>query len=672
MEVKGIKDAKCRQYGKEILEIVSRAGSGSGNLSFVGASHQNHLPFDREAKGGSSLGHLPFGRGGQGGDASVHLPFKGEGKGGDEEKLAFRKKLRNEATPQEVVLWSRLRNEQLGCKFRRQHPIGEYIVDFCCIEKKLVVEVDGSQHIANAFSDGKRTDFLRGQGYSVLRFWNNDIDKNIDGVMLKIDEAIRGILPLNPPPSEGGVAGKGIFSGEDDSIRRKSKGKNYSNYLPFSNGGQGGDISVHLPFEGEAKGGDEERPLSVGQFLNGLNTELSGMAARVRGEVSSVDERERVVYFSIKDAADDSMLNCLIFRWQYDVSGVRLREGDEIIVEGVPEIWKPMGKLSLKVGTIEVAGEGALKKAYDELYRKLESEGAFAPERKRTLPEFPERIALITSEQGAAIGDFLTNIGRLGVKVDLYPSSVEGKRAVLELLKAVKYFRAKADRYDLLVVIRGGGSIESLQAFNTEALVREIADCEIPVIAGIGHEKDVTLAALAADRMVSTPTAVARTIREPWDRARQALVQSERTIVSSFEGTLSESSDRLEKSVGTFLGFLQGVSDRFERVTNALHSKLSVLEYRLRESASLIDGSSRRMSDGWKVVIRGVHDRLLRAESALRQYDPNRVLSLGYAIVRAQGKVLSKVGDVSVGEELNIRLSDGLLSASVSEVKRME
>jgi len=410
--------------------------------------------------------------------------------------------------------------------------------------------------------------------------------------------------------------------------------------------------------------------LSVSRFLDGLNLELSGMAARVRGEVSSVDERDRVIYFSIKDSTDDSLLNCLMFRWQYDVSGVRLREGDEIIVEGVPEIWKPMGKLSFKVGTIEVAGEGALKKAYDELYRKLESEGAFAPERKRPLPEFPERIALITSEQGAAIGDFLTNLGRLGVKVDLYPSSVEGKRAVLELLRAVKYFRAKADRYDLLVVIRGGGSIESLQAFNTEALVRAIHESEIPVIAGIGHEKDVTLAALVADRMVSTPTAVARTIREPWDKARQTLIQSERTIVSSFEGSLSESSDRLEKSVGTFLGFLEGVSDRFGRAKSALGSKLSMLEYRLRESSTQLEGMTRRIGEGWKNTAKDVRERLTRAEGALRQYDPNRVLSLGYAIVRAQGRVLSKVGDVSVGEELDIRLSDGSIKAEVRSVNR--
>lgn len=407
--------------------------------------------------------------------------------------------------------------------------------------------------------------------------------------------------------------------------------------------------------------------VSVSRFLDGLNTELSGMAARIRGEVSSVDERERVVYFSLKDA-DGSLLSCLIFRWQYDVSGVRLRVGDEVIVEGAPEIWKPMGKLSLKVATIEVAGEGALKKAYDELYRKLESEGAFAPERKRPLPEFPRRIALITSEQGAAIGDFLMNLGKLGVRVDLYPSSVEGKRAVFELLKAVKYFRTKASGYDLLVVIRGGGSIESLQAFNAEALIREIADFPIPVIAGIGHEKDVTLTALVADRMVSTPTAVARAIREPFDIARQELSHHERTIIVSFDGMLAASSERLEKSVSTFLGFLSGVSERFERARGALSGKVALLEYRFRSERDAIGSAARRLDNGFRELSRLTRERIVRFETALRHYDPNRVLALGYGILRAGGSVLKRVGDIAIGDEVDIRLSDGTIVAEVKSV----
>ncbi|MDP2837881.1 MAG: exodeoxyribonuclease VII large subunit, partial [Candidatus Moranbacteria bacterium] len=137
-----------------------------------------------------------------------------------------------------------------------------------------------------------------------------------------------------------------------------------------------------------------DQTLSVSEFLDGLNVELSGMAARIQGEVSSVDVRERVVYFTIKDL-DESTLNCLIFRRQYDISGVGLAIGDEVIVEGAPDIYKPSGRLSLKVGMIELCGEGALKKAYDALKLRLEQEGLFAPEKKRMLPRFPRRIALI-------------------------------------------------------------------------------------------------------------------------------------------------------------------------------------------------------------------------------------------------------------------------------------
>jgi exodeoxyribonuclease VII large subunit len=443
-----------------------------------------------------------------------------------------------------------------------------------------------------------------------------------------------------------------------------------------------GQVSAPVPIypssEPDENGTEElvsempEKPVSVSRFLDGVNLELSGMAARIRGEVSSVDERDRVVYFSLKDPEDGSMLNCLVFRFQYDVSGVRLREGDEIVVEGAPEVWKPMGRLSFKVGSIEYAGEGALKKAYDELYRKLESEGIFSPERKRSLPRFPERIALVTSERGAAIGDFLTNIGRLGIRIDLYPVSVEGKRAVFDILKALRYFRENADRYDLLVVIRGGGSIESLQAFNTESLVREIAAFPIPVIAGIGHEKDVSLSALAADRMVSTPTAAARTVREPFDRARQDITQHARIIISVYGEALNTESDRIEKSTAVFLGFLEGVSVRFGRAKGALVSKVGLLEYRIRESRFLVVSASRRLTEGWRAARKSVNERLSFAEASLRQYDPNRVLALGYAIVRAGGKVISGIRDISTGERIDISLSDGNISAEVKEKIRWD
>jgi exodeoxyribonuclease VII large subunit len=262
------------------------------------------------------------------------------------------------------------------------------------------------------------------------------------------------------------------------------------------------------------------------------------MAARVRGEVTSMSERERWIYFSLKDQ-EGSALSCLISRYHYELSGVRLAEGDEIIVEGSPEIYKPMGKFSLKVSVIELFGEGALKKAYDALRKKLEEEGVFAPERKRELPKYPSCIALITSRDGAAIDDFRMNLGAQGFKVDFYPTLVEGQRAVADIIGAIRFFNQRPERYDILVIVRGGGSLESLQAFNNEALVREVSGSAIPTLLGVGHEKDVTLAALAADKMVSTPTATAKELRYHLDEARQLVRHFEYQLPALFRERLS-------------------------------------------------------------------------------------------------------------------------------------
>ena len=285
---------------------------------------------------------------------------------------------------------------------------------------------------------------------------------------------------------------------------------------------------------------------SVGEFLDYLNDKLIGEEIKLKGEVTSVDERERVVYFNLKDKEDGSVISCLIFRYQYEVSGVNLEIGNEIIVGGYPEIYKPMGKLSFKTSVIEIAGKGALKKAYEELKKKLEKEGLFSLGIKKPIPDLPQTIGLITSNQGAAIGDFTTNLGNYGFKIKFINSSVEGKQAVFDLIKAVKRFGKMKD-LDVVVIIRGGGSLESLQAFNNETLVREIANLEMPVICGVGHEKDISLVSLVSDVAVSTPTAAARAVRESWDNAAEKLIYNQRVILNSFERYISDSKYKIEK-----------------------------------------------------------------------------------------------------------------------------
>lgn len=412
----------------------------------------------------------------------------------------------------------------------------------------------------------------------------------------------------------------------------------------------------------------EEKTLSVSEFLDGLNIELSGMAARVQGEVSSVDVRERVVYFTIKDSRDESTLSCLIFRNQYTLSGVDLAIGDEIIVEGAPDIYKPSGRLSLKVGMIELCGEGALKKAYDALKLKLEQEGVFAPEKKRALPRFPTRIALITSEQGAAIGDFTMNLGSQGFKVGFYPTSVEGKRAVFEILAALKYFDAHADEYDVLVMIRGGGSLESLQAFNNEALVRAVATLKLPTLLGVGHEKDVTLAALAADLMVSTPTATARTLREPWDEARGLVRHFEQHLPILMERELSlvrtelgAAGEELLDKLGEFLRYA-------DTLKQALTERLLSLQALVRQKVADMVQAEKNIAQRFFSSLEQAKKELVYVEDLLRQYDPTRVLKLGYSLVKSGAKIVKDVASLKVGDILDIQLSNGKIGARVEKI----
>lgn len=409
-------------------------------------------------------------------------------------------------------------------------------------------------------------------------------------------------------------------------------------------------------------------PLSVSRFLDALNLEFSGMAARIRGEVTSIDIRERVVYFSLKDKDDESVLSCLIFRYQYDMSGVKLAVGDEIIIEGAPDIYKPSGRLSFRTETIEYAGEGALKKTYDELYRKLEQEGVFALENKRPLPEFPERIALITSQEGAAIGDFTMNLTQAGFQVHLYPTLVEGKRAVLEIVKAVEFFNAHFDQYDVLVIIRGGGSLESLQAFNTEALVRSVQRSKIPVLAGIGHERDVSLVALAADYMVSTPTATAKYLSLTWDETRERVHREEIFLQNTSERITTELQYILAAREQELRDGLKGIFERVALIRGKFQEKVALLP----ECARVMEGKLSRFTPYWKTVLDNVLNRLrddLHNQTVrIEQYNPTRVLRLGYSFVRREGKIIRDTEGIQVGTMIDIQLGRGRVESEVRRV----
>jgi exodeoxyribonuclease VII large subunit len=258
-----------------------------------------------------------------------------------------------------------------------------------------------------------------------------------------------------------------------------------------------------------------ELVLTVGQFLDSVNYLLSTGRPLVSGEISELKITDKWASFSLQDKEERAILKCVMGIWEFRRIGLELEDGMEVKVGGTPRLTKSYGSFALWVTSIEPVGEGSLKKAYQLLLKKLELEGLFA--RKRELSEYITNVGVISSKDGVVIHDFLKNLKPLNIKINFLNTRVEGKDAVEQLTNAVGWFNKKMPDLDAIVIIRGGGSLESMQAFNNEIVCREIFASKIPVITGIGHDVDVPIACMVADVSVSTPTAVANLINSTWD-----------------------------------------------------------------------------------------------------------------------------------------------------------
>lgn len=367
-----------------------------------------------------------------------------------------------------------------------------------------------------------------------------------------------------------------------------------------------------------------QRVFTVAEYIGLLNALFKKQEARVAGEITELKRYPSGhVYFSIKDRTGEGILSCIMWGRNYDLCGVALEAGMEIILFGRPSIYPQTGRFSFVADTVELVGEGALKKAYDALKKKLEDEGLFEVSKKRPIPEFVQRIGIITSREGAVIHDFLNNLGKFNFRVSLVNSRVEGQAALADLARAIRTMR-KQD-IEVLVIMRGGGSLESMQAFNNEALVREIASFPAPVIAGIGHDQDVPLLALSADRMVSTPTAVANLLSRPWEEAAVKVRQ---------------------------------LSHVFSRVTQEF-----------RRVCADLDAVWSSLTVHTEIRIGYMKKQLVFFEKAVAVNDPARQLKIGYSIVRRAGKIVRSVRAVKAGDTLGIQLSDGAIQSTVDAIE---
>ncbi|MHB8766659.1 MAG: exodeoxyribonuclease VII large subunit [Deferrisomatales bacterium] len=397
-------------------------------------------------------------------------------------------------------------------------------------------------------------------------------------------------------------------------------------------------------------------------------------------------------YFTLSD--ERAQLKAVCFRATLRLAAVAPRDGQRVLARGRLTVYEARGDLQLVVEDLEPAGEGLLRLELETRRRRLAAEGLFAVERKRPLPALPRAVGVVTSATGAALRDVLQVLGRRapGVHVLLAPARVQGEGAAAELTAALE-LAASHPEVEVVILGRGGGSLEDLWAFNDEALVRAVAGCRVPVIAAVGHETDVTLVDFAADLRAPTPSAAAELAAGEWARWATEVRRAEAALGRAAGRRLADLRRRLERcdpwarSPGQRLARLrigldravEALGRRVERALSGRRSRLSALEARLGPVAPavrLLEVRARardletRLAGAAGAAVADRRRRVALGEAGLRALSPLAVLARGYAVVRdSEGRILRDAAAAAPGDRLNIILGRGALGARVVSVR---
>lgn len=416
----------------------------------------------------------------------------------------------------------------------------------------------------------------------------------------------------------------------------------------------------------------------------------------VTGEVSGFrgpNARSGHCYFEVKD--DGASMSVIAWRGVYAHAGFELKDGLQIQLTGKFDIYKASGRLSFVASSMSVAGEGVLRQQVAELARKLEREGLMDPSRKRHIPAFCTRICVCTSLSGSVIEDVKRTLARRNplVLIDVVGCSVQGAGAPATIVRALQV--AAASKPDAVLLVRGGGSFEDLMCFNDESVARAVAECPVPVVTGIGHEPDTSIADMVADRRCSTPTAAAESVAPAIDDVERQMIQRQVRLGNSMRSMLEreyagvESAGKLAASAmaarlareGAFLDALgsrpcltdpaAGIHARqseLEQTSERLHGALPRL---LRHSREVLDRDSQRLAGIAPRLLRVPNSEVSRLAATLDALSPLKVLGRGYSIARDEnGHVVKDASSLCAGDSLSVQLGRGRIDAKVTSVDR--
>ncbi|MBI2410514.1 MAG: exodeoxyribonuclease VII large subunit [Candidatus Kerfeldbacteria bacterium] len=385
------------------------------------------------------------------------------------------------------------------------------------------------------------------------------------------------------------------------------------------------------------------RIYTVSEFRTEINELLGQVTVAIQGEISDFHiSQNRFVWFSIVD--DSTVLKCFMLAFKLQVP---LEEGMEVRIVGSPTLFKK-GQFVFQPRSVELVGEGSLQKAYELLKTKLSKEGLFDDSRKRSLPRFPRHIGLVTSRDAAAYTDVLRILNNRWSGLQIYHvnAQVQGAAAANSIVAALAAFNEEMPELDALILTRGGGSLEDLQAFNTEEVVRAIFASTIPVVSAVGHERDITLADLAADVRASTPSNAAE------------LVVPHRDDVTAEIGHLL---NRCERS------FESAVYNHQQR----LHDAVNTLEVYTRTQLTTFQTMERRLDQAFNQFTNRIQSQQQRIDHVVRlleSLNPRHILKRGFSLtLDAQGRVLKTAAATHTGDELTTVLLDGRVRSIVKK-----
>ncbi|HUH62602.1 MAG TPA: exodeoxyribonuclease VII large subunit [Terracidiphilus sp.] len=394
-------------------------------------------------------------------------------------------------------------------------------------------------------------------------------------------------------------------------------------------------------------------------------------------------------YFTLKER--EAQVRCVAFRSAHRYWKFRPQDGMAVLARGRIDVYEARGEYQFLVESLEPQGVGALQVAFEQLKKKLAAEGLFAAERKRPLPRFPRRIGIVTSPRGAAIADMVKILTRRfpGLHLRLYPALVQGEGAVEEICRAIDYF-SRTRWPDLVIVGRGGGSLEDLWSFNSEAVARAIARCSVPVISAVGHETDVTIADFVADLRAPTPSAAAEmavclrdelleriaAVRNKGTQAmRYRLVMLERRLrqqgidraLNLLHRRIGRGLQRVDEHEYRMKERVRAAIESRERARRALESRLQRFDIRPRLAAD-----RRRLETAQANLLQVMRRRLDRRRNTLdqlmaklTQLSPLRILERGYAIVSNEAGIVKDRAEAPSGSRIHVRLAKGSLDADV-------